>query len=248
MSGHSKWHSIKHKKAATDAAKGKVFTRHAKIIAIAARGGGDPEMNPTLRLAIDNAKKDNMPNNNIERAIKKGTGEDKDAAEIMEITYEGYGPNGVAIIVKTLTDNKNRTVANIKHTFSKNGGNLGENGSVAWMFALKGVIEIDCKEDEKEEVELLAIDAGAEDIVSEDDFFQVYTAPEDLHKVKKNIEEKGIKVGNAQISYLAKNTVIISDESQAKKVLKLVSSLEEDEDVDSVAANFDIPEEILDKI
>jgi len=244
MSGHSKWHSIKHKKAATDAARGKIFTKHARIIAISARSGGDPEMNPSLRLAIDNAKKENMPNSNIERAIKKGTGENKGSAIIEELTYEGYGPGGVAIIVKVLTDNKNRSVANIKHLFVKNGGKLGESGSVLWMFSLQGFIVITAKKKEMEETELILIDAGINDIEYENDFAYIYTPMEKLFEIKKVIENEKLEIEQANIKYIPKNTVKIEDEKMAKQILRLVSQLEEDDDVESVSANFDISEKL----
>ena len=248
MSGHSKWHSIRHKKAATDAAKGKVFTRHAKIIAVAAKNGGDPDMNPLLRLAIENSKKDNMPNANIERAIKKGTGQDKNASEIMELTYEGYGPGGVAIIVEALTDNKNRSIANIKHIFAKNGGNLGEKGSVSWMFGRKGVITVKIKEEQKEDMELRIIEVGAEDIIMEEDSWQVITKPEEFHQVKEKIETEGnIEILNAELDYVPNNTVSVDDEATAKKIINLLQALEEDEDVSSLAANYDISDELMQK-
>jgi YebC/PmpR family DNA-binding regulatory protein len=176
MSGHSKWHSIRHKKGAADAARGKIFTRHAKLITIAARDGGDPEMNPSLRLAIDNAKKENMPNANIERAIKKGTGEDKDGTQFFEITYEGYAPGGIAVLVSTFTDNKNRTVSSIRSIFSKNGGNLGESGSVSFMFHKKGIILVSNPSDE---IEMAAIEAGAEDVVISEKMLEVSTDPKE---------------------------------------------------------------------
>lgn len=245
MSGHSKWHSIKHKKGAADAARGKIFTRHAKLISIAARDGGDPDMNPSLRLAIDNAKKENMPNANIDRAIKKGTGDDKDGVQFFEITYEGYAPGGIAVLVSAFTDNKNRTVSSIRSIFSKNGGNLGESGSVAFMFQKKGIIVVS---NPSEEIEMVAIEAGAEDVVMEDGFLEVSTGPTDLFTVKKALEESGAEIESAEVSLVPENTIEITDEATAQKIMRLIHLLEDDEDVSNVAANFDIPQEILEKI
>ena len=251
MSGHSKWHSIKHKKGANDAARGKIFTRHGKLITIATRegGGGDPEMNPSLRLAIEKAKAENMPNANIERAIKKGTGEDKDGAQLMELTYEGYGPSGSAILVETLTDNKNRTVSSVRSTFTKKGGNMGESGSVAFLFDRKGVIRILCDSEEKgEEIALEAIDAGAEDFKYEDGEVDIFTAPTEVMAVKKLLEEMGEKIESAEITMIAKNTIEISDPEKAKTVLTLIETLEDNEDVSAVHSNVYIPTDVLDQI
>lgn len=246
MSGHSKWHSIKHKKGAADAARGKVFTRHAKLITIAARdGGGDPNMNPSLRLAIDNSKKDNMPNANVERAIKKGTGEDKDAVAFIECTYEGYAPGGVAVLVSILTDNKNRTVSNVRMAFSKHGGNLGEPGSVAFLFHKKGVILISNPD---ENLELVAIDAGAEDVKEDNGTLEVIADPKGFFAIKKALEDAGAEIDSAEIKLIPSTTVAIDDEETARKVVRLVQALEDDDDVSNVAANFDIPEEILEKV
>lgn len=246
MSGHSKWHSIKHKKGAADAARGKVFTRHAKLIAIAARdGGGDPSLNPSLRLAIDNAKADNMPNLNIERAIKKGTGEDKEGANFVEAEYEGYAPGGVAVLVSTLSDNKNRTVANIRAIFSKNGGNLGESGSVGFLFNKRGIIVIDNPSDE---IEMISIEAGAEDVQSDGSILEVITEPKQLFHVKKTLEEGGAAISNAEIRLIPATTVAINDEETAKKIVRLMQLLEDDDDVSNVAANFEIPDELLERI
>ena len=246
MSGHSKWHSIRHKKGAADAARGKVFTRHAKLITIAARdGGGDPDANPGLRLAIDNAKKDNMPNANIDRAIKKGTGEDKDGAQFIETSYEGYAPGGVAVLVNTLTDNKNRTVASVRSIFTKCGGNLGESGSVAFLFDKKGVISVANGSDE---LELIAIDAGAEDVEAEGGKLEVTTDPKAFFAVKKTLEDAGAQIEHAEIRLIPQTTVTITDEATAKKIVNLVQLLEDDDDVSSVSANFDIPEEVLEKV
>jgi len=248
MSGHSKWHSIKHKKGAADAKRGKVFTQHAKLIALAAQSGGDPDMNPSLRAAIDRAKMDNLPNANIDRAIKKGTGELNDGTVLMELTYEGYGPGGVAIFVQTVTDNKNRTVANVRSLFTKSGGNLGENGSVAWMFERKGVITMNTAGKDADEIEMAAIEAGADDLEIGDEITTIYTAFEDLADVKKALETAGFKIERAQPDFIAKDLMKIEDAGKAAKILKLVNALEDDDDVTGVSGNFDIPEAILEQL
>lgn len=248
MSGHSKWHSIKHKKGAADAKRGKIFTRHAKLIAIASRNGGDPEMNPGLRAAIINAKADNVPNANIEKAVKKGSGQDKDAAQYVEAIYEGYGPEGTAMLVEVITDNKNRTVASVKTIMTKNGGNLGEAGSVAWMFDRKGLIIAKAPGKNSEDAELEAIDAGAEDLTIEGEDYEIITADTALMAVRDKLEKMGFRIEKAEISYLPKNTVKIDSLEKAKKVLKLMDALDEDEDVSNVYSNFDISEEIMEEI
>ncbi len=246
MSGHSKWNTIKHKKGAIDAKRGKVFTRHGHLITIAARSGGDPSMNPGLRFAIDNAKMDNVPNANIERAVKRGTGELKGEAEIAELVYEGRGPSGIAVIVECLTDNKNRTVTNVRTVFSKRGGSLGNSGSVCWMFDKKGIIV--AKADGKpEEVELKAIDAGADDVQTEGDTVEIYTPFTALHKVAETLRAKGVKIEKAEITMRPKELVLIEDLEKAKSVLAFMDAMEEDSDVTNVYANFDIPESILEK-
>lgn len=247
MSGHSKWHSIKHKKGAADAKRGKIFTVHAKLIAMAARSGGDPDTNPSLRAAIDNAKGANVPNTNIERAIKRGTG-DKDGAVLEEITYEGYGPAGIAVFIQAVTDNKNRTVSNVKSILTKNGGNMGTTGSVAYMFKRQGVILVKVEATKYEDLELAAIDAGADDIEIEEGNATIYTDPKTLHTVKKSIEENGFPVESAEIAFNPETPIKIEDEEKARKVLRLMDALEEDDDVTNVFSNFDIPEEILEKI
>ncbi|MBU0727817.1 YebC/PmpR family DNA-binding transcriptional regulator, partial [Patescibacteria group bacterium] len=236
MSGHSKWHSIKHKKGAADAARGKIFTRHANLITIAARaGGGDPDMNPSLRLAIDNAKSDNVPNANIERAVKRGSGEGKDASEIFEITYEGYGPGGTAIIVECLTDNKNRTLTNIRTIFNKRGGNLGASGSVSYIFERKGVITMNTEGKDSDEVELAAIDAGAADIERSDGIMEIYTAPNDLMSVSDNLKEAGFDAEQAEVLLVPNQTVAVEDEKTAQKVMDFIDAIEEDPDVSNVS-------------
>ena len=248
MSGHSKWHSIKHKKGAADAKRGKIFTRHANLITIAAQSGGDADMNPSLRLAIDNAKKENVPNANIERAIKRGTGELKDAAEIIEITYEGYGPGGTAVIVECLTDNKNRTYTNIRTAFNKNGGNLGESGSVAWMFERKGVITLNTENKDQDEIELTAIDAGAEDINRQDGIMELYTAPGNLNTVISNLKQSNIEPEQAEVLLIPNNIIKIENENTAKKVLNFIEIIEEDPDVSNVFSNFDINDNLMEKL
>ena len=250
MSGHSKWHSIKHKKGAADAKRGKIFTRHAKLIEIAARegGGGDPDKNPGLRTAIDNAKAENVPNTNIERAVKKGTGELKDAAATVAVTYEAYGPAGTAYIVECLTDNKNRTLSNVKSTIGKQGGQFADNGSVSWMFELKGVVVADISGKDKDEVELAAIDAGAEDIDISDGTIDVTTSKEQWTKVRDALKELGCEVQDAGIKYVSTQAVTISDVNDAKKVFDFMSSLEEDEDVSEVHTNAEIDEEVAQQL
>lgn len=249
MSGHSKWHSIKHKKGAADAKRGKIFTMHAKLITIAAReGGGDADTNPSLRSTIDNAKMANVPNANIERAIKRGTGELKEGAEISECMYEGYGPEGIAIYIQVVTDNKNRTVANVKSILGKHGGSMAGAGSVAYLFHKKGLVLIKADPSIHEEIELTAIDAGAEDIKSEAETVEIYTDPKDLHNVKKTLQEGGYNIESSEITFIPENEVEIDDEVKAKKVLKLMDALEDDEDVTNVFSNFDIPDELLEKI
>lgn len=248
MSGHSKWHSIKHKKGIADAKRGKVFTQHANLITIAAQNGGDPDMNPGLRLAIDNAKKANVPNVNIDRAIKRGTGESKDGAEIIEITYEGYGPAGTAVIVECLSDNKNRTYTNIRTIFNKNGGNLGASSSVAWMFERKGLITVTSENKSQDEIEMAAIEAGAEDIKTEGDVIEIYTDPSQLTTVNDKLKTEGIEPENAEFSFIPNETVKIENEEDARKVINFIDAIEEDMDVTSVSSNFDISDELMEKI
>ena len=248
MSGHSKWSTIKRKKGATDAKRGRIFTRLIKEITVAARmGGGDPEGNPRLRSAIGTAKAENMPKNNIERAIKKGTGE-LEGAVYEEITYEGYGPGGVAVMVECMTDNKNRSVADIRHAFSKSGGNLGESGCVAWMFDKKGSILIDKSAIDEEELMDKALESGAEDVLEEENVFQVITTPDDFEAVREALQTEGLEFVEAEVSLIPQNTVDITEEKPAKQLLRLLESLEDHDDVQSVSANFDIPDEIMDAL
>jgi len=248
MSGHSKWSTIKRKKGAIDAKRGKAFTRLIKEITVAARmGGGDPDGNPRLRSAIAAAKIENMPKDNIARAIKKGTGELE--GEIYdEILYEGYGPGGVAVLVECLTDNRNRTVADVRHYFSKSNGNLGESGCVAWMFEKKGLMVVDKETISEEELMELAIDAGAEDVVEEESEFQVITAPEDFNEVREGLEEKGVKFLDASITMIPQNTVEVVDEKPARALLKLLENLEDHDDVQKVHANFDIDDSLMESL
>ena len=247
MSGHSKWSTIKRKKGANDAKRGKMFTKLIKEITIAARtGGGDPAGNPRLRSAIAAAKAENMPKDNIDRAIKKGTG-DLDGAAYEEILYEGYGPGGVAILVEAMTDNKNRTVADIRHFFTKSGGNLGEGGCVAWMFDKKGSITVDKAGMGEDEVMELALEAGAEDVIEDEGGFQILTAPEDFNGVLEQLEGKltFIDVG---LTMIPKNTIAVTEEKTAQSLLRLLENLEDHDDVQKVSANFDIADELMDRL
>ena len=245
MSGHSKWSTIKRKKGANDAKRGKIFTKLIKEITIAAKmGGGDIDGNPRLRSAVTSAKSENMPKDNIERAIKKGIG-DLDGAVYEEILYEGYGPGGVAVLVETMTDNKNRTVADVRHYFTKSNGNLGESGCVAWMFDKRGVIVVDAEGVDEEELMDLAIEAGAEDVIEDETTFQILTTPEDFSEVVDSLEKSGVKSVEASISMVPKNTVEVTGEKPARSLLKLLENLEDHDDVQKVHANFDIPDEIM---
>lgn len=244
MSGHSKWATIKRKKAAVDAKRGKIFTKLIKEITIAAReGGGDPEGNPRLRLAIDNAKASNMPAENIERAIKKATGE-LEGVTYHELTYEGYAPAGVAVLVEVATDNKNRTVAEVRHIFSKNGGSLGESGSVAWMFDRKGVITLPRQNKSEEQILEIILDAGADDLQTEKEFFEVQTSVEAFDSVRKTLIENGLDIENASLQWIARNQVPVTGED-AEKVMKLIESLEDNDDVQNVYSNADFDESML---
>ncbi len=248
MSGHSKWANIKHKKAREDAKRGKVFTKLIKEITIAARDGGDPESNSRLRTAIERARADNMPYDNIERAIKRGTGE-LEGVNYEEIIYEGYGPAGVAVLIEAMTDNKNRTVADIRHIFSKSNGSLGESGCVAWNFDKKGLFTFSQDDVDEDSLMEIAIEAGAEDIkhVPEDGLFEVYTDSSGFQQVKEAFDAKGLKYSFGEITMVPKTTVRISGKD-AQQMLKLMDSLEECDDVQNVYANFDIPSEEMDKL
>ena len=244
MSGHSKWASIKHKKGAADAKRGKIFTRHAKLIEIAARegGGGESDMNPRLATAIENAKAENVPNANIDRAIKKGTGELK-GEQTVAVTYEAYAPGGAAVIIECLTDNKNRTLSNVKSTIEKRGGKWAESGSVMWMFEKKGiVIGKGCPT--SEDTELALIDAGAEDIDSSDNLVEVKTDATSWPKVRDALKEAGYEVEEAGLKYVAKQEVDIADEETARKLMNFTDTIEEDEDVAEVHTNANISDEV----
>lgn len=244
MSGHSKWSSIKHKKAAQDAKRGAMFTQVIKELTVAARiGGGDTDMNPRLRTAVLKAKAVNMPQDNIQRAIMKGTGE-LPGVSYEEVTYEGYGPGGVAVIVSAVTDNRNRTVAEIRRIFSKNAGNLGETGCVAWMFQKKGLLWVDKAKIDEDELLTIALEAGAEDVRPGDGIYEVVTAVEDFEPVKQAISAKGIELTTSEISMIPQSTVRLEG-NQARQLLKLLEELEDHEDVQNVYANFDIPDEVL---
>jgi YebC/PmpR family DNA-binding regulatory protein len=238
MSGHSKWATTRRKKAVIDAKRGKMFTKLIKEITIAAReGGGDPEGNPRLRLAVDNAKSANMPQDNIERAIKKATGE-LEGHTYHELTYEGYGPSGIAIMVEVATDNKNRTVAEVRHLFGKGGGSLGENGSVAWMFDRKGIILLPKKGGTEDEIMEIILDEGAEDLHTEDEYFEVQTPLEAFEPVRKALVNRNIEIENASLQWIAKNAIAVVGED-AEKVMKLIESLEDSDDVQNVYSNAD---------
>lgn len=247
MSGHSKWSSIKHKKGAADAKRGRIFTKIIREISVAARaGGGDPDGNPRLRTAIETAKAENMPKDNIERAIKKGTGE-LEGVHYEESVLEGYGPNGVAILVDLMTDNKNRTIAELRHAFAKYNGNIGSTGCVAWMFDKKGLISFDKEKVDEDKLMEVALDAGAEDINDEGTTLEVITASNDFEAVKEALDKKGLQYIYAKISMIPQNTVKLN-EKEAEQVLKLMEALEDSDDVQSVYANFDIPDDIVEKI
>src|SRR3989338_2413232 len=244
MSGHSKWASIKHKKAATDSKRGKIFTKLIKEITIAARRGGrDLNTNPSLRTAIERAKEANMPQDNIERAIKKGTGE-LAGVTYEEFTIEGYGPGGVAIIAEVLTDNKNRSTADIRNIFSKKNGNVAGAGSVSWMFEKKGYIEVDKSSVSEDKLMAVVLDAGAQDMEAQEEIYTVTTEPKDFESVKKALEGNNIKPKNAELTMIPKSVVKLTGED-AKQILSLVEALEDSDDVQNVYANFDIPDEII---
>lgn len=246
MSGHSKWSTIKHKKAAKDAKKGKIFTKLIKEITVAARmGGGDINANPRLRTAVLTARGNSMPNENIERAIKKGTGE-LEGVTYEEIQYEGYGPGGAAIIAQVLTDNKNRTVSEIRRLFTKHGGNMGETGCVSWMFDNKGLIAIEKSQVDEERLMGIVLEAGAEDVREEDEIFEVVTSPEAFAEVKDSLDHEKIAVASAQVTLMPKNTVDV-DAKHVEQILKLTEELEDHDDVQSVSANFNIPTELMEK-
>jgi len=249
MSGHNKWSSIKHKKGAADAKRGKIFTKIIKEIIVAARaGGGDPEMNPRLRTAVAAAKAANMPKDNIERGIKKGTG-DLDGVSYEEYSYEGYGPGGAAVMLDILTDNKNRTAADIRHIFNKGNGNLGENGCVSWIFETKGLIICEREKVDAEALFELALEAGAEDVVDEEgaEIIEIYTEPDSFEDVRLELENAGVEMASASVDKIPSNTVELS-RKHAEQMLRLMDNLEDCDDVQKVYSNFDIDEALLEEL
>jgi len=249
LSGHSKWSSIKHKKGAADAKRGQLFSKLSRAILVAAKeGGGDPANNLALQNAIEKARSYSMPKDNIDRAIAKGSGADADANAFETIVYEGYGPEGVALIVEALTDNKNRTAADVRHLFAKHGGNLGATGAVAWQFERLGVVVVAADGVDEEELLLAAADAGADDVEQDGSTFQVTSPPEALSAVREAVEEAGFTIESAELQLVPKSTVSIDDEGKARQVMRLVDALEENDDVQDVYANFDIPERVLEAV
>jgi YebC/PmpR family DNA-binding regulatory protein len=249
VSGHSKWSTIKHKKGAADAKRGQLFTKLSKAIIVAAKeGGADPAANLSLQNAIEKAKSYSMPKDTIERAIARGAGTDADAAAYETILYEGYGPDGVAVLVEALTDNRNRTASDVRHTFTKNGGNLGTTGAVAWLFERRGIVLVDAAGVDEDELTLAAAEGGAEDVELDGSVFEISSAPEDLAAVRQAIEDAGIKVESAELSMVPKTTVEVAEEPSAKKLIRLIEALEENDDIQGVYANFDIPEQVLEAV
>jgi YebC/PmpR family DNA-binding regulatory protein len=248
VSGHSKWSTIKHKKGAADAKRGKLFTKLSKAIIVAAKEGGpDPAGNLSLQNAIEKAKSYSMPKDTIERAIARGAGTDADAAAYETIVYEGYGPEGVAVLVEALTDNRNRTASEVRHLFSKHGGNLGTTGAVAWLFERRGVVLVDGSADE-DELTLAAAEGGADDVELDGSVYQVSSPPEALASVREAIEAAGFEVQSAELTMIPKTTVEVAQESTAKQVIRLIEALEDNDDVQDVSANFDIPEQVLEAV
>jgi YebC/PmpR family DNA-binding regulatory protein len=249
MSGHSKWSTIKHKKGAQDARRGKLFSKLSRAIIVAAKEGGpDPTGNLALANAIEKARSYSMPKDNIERAIARGAGTDADAASFETVVYEGYGPNGVAVIVEALTDNRNRTASDVRHVFSKNDGNLGTTGAVLWLFERRGLVLVTADGVDEDELTLAAAEGGADDVALDGSSYQVLTSPESLTSVRAAIEAAGIAIESADITMVPKTTVAVEDEGSAKKLLRLIDALEDNDDVQDVYANFDIPERILEAV
>jgi YebC/PmpR family DNA-binding regulatory protein len=247
MSGHSKWASIKHKKAATDKKRGALFTKLSRAVTVAAReGGGDIDGNPSLALAVQKAKDASMPKDNIERAIAKGTGADQDADAFEAIVYEGYGPGGVAVLVEALTDNRNRTSSDVRHAFSKHGGNLGEPGSVNWIFEKKGQIVVDASRYGEDDL-MAAVDAGAEDVAEDGDVLEVVTGPTDLAAVRGALEEAGVELQSAELVMRPTSRIEI-EESQAASLMRMLDTLEDNDDVQAVHANFDVEADVLERV
>jgi YebC/PmpR family DNA-binding regulatory protein len=249
VSGHSKWSSIKHKKGAADVKRGKLFSKLSRAIIVAAKEGGpDPSGNLALQNAIEKAKSYSMPKDNIDRAIAKGAGTDSDAAAFETIVYEGYGPSGVAVIVEALTDNRNRTAGEVRHTFAKNDGNLGTAGAVAWLFERRGIVLVDATGVDEDELTLAAAEGGAEDVALDGSTFTVSCDAADLSAVREAIEAAGFTVESAELTMVPKTTVEVADENEAKKILRLMDQLEDNDDVQDVYANFDIPEQVLEAV
>ncbi|HEY7795818.1 MAG TPA: YebC/PmpR family DNA-binding transcriptional regulator [Gaiellaceae bacterium] len=249
MSGHSKWSTIKHKKGAADAKRGQLFTKLSKAIIVAAKDGGpDPANNLALQNAIEKAKSYSMPKDTIERAIARGAGTDADAAAYETVVYEGYGPEGVAVLVEALTDNRNRTASDVRHLFTKHGGNLGTTGAVAWLFERRGIVLVESEGVDEDELTLAAAEGGADDVELDGTVFQVTSAPDALAAVREAIEAAGITVASAELTMVPKTTVAVADESSAKKLIRLIEALEDLDDVQDVSANFDIPEQVLELV
>jgi YebC/PmpR family DNA-binding regulatory protein len=249
LSGHSKWSSIKHKKGAADVKRGKLFSKLSRAIIVAAKeGGGDPSGNSSLQNAIEKAKSYSMPKDNIDRAIAKGAGSGADSDNFEAVIYEGYGPEGVAVIVEALTDNRNRTAAEVRHAFTRHGGALGTTGAVLWQFDRRGVVVVSVDGVDEDDLFLAAVDAGAEDIEQDGSVFQVTSTPESLSAVRSAIEAAGFTIESAELSLLPKTTVAIEGESAAKTVMRLIDALEDNDDVQEVYANFDIPEAVLEAV
>jgi YebC/PmpR family DNA-binding regulatory protein len=249
LSGHSKWSSIKHKKGAADAKRGKLFSKLTRAIIVAAREGGpDPSANLALQNAIEKARSYSMPKDNIDRAIAKGSGADSDTSTFESIVYECYGPSGVAVIVEALTDNRNRTAGEVRHTVAKNDGNLGTSGAVAWLFERRGVVLVAADGVDEDELTLAAAEGGADDVTLDGSSFQILSAAESLAAVREAVEAAGFTIENAELTMLPKTTVEVADEADAKKVLRLMDQLEDNDDVQDVFANFDIPEQVLEAV
>jgi YebC/PmpR family DNA-binding regulatory protein len=249
VSGHSKWSSIKHKKGAADAKRGKLFSKLARAIIVAAReGGGDPAANLALQNAIEKARSYSMPKDNIERAIARGAGSEGDGDAYEPIVYEGYGPNGVALIVEALTDNRNRTAAEVRHIFDKHDGNLGGSGSVAWLFERRGIVLVLADGTDEDELMLAAADGGADDVDRDGSTYQISSAPEALSAVRAAIEDAGFAIESVEVALVPKTSVTVDDDAAARKILRLMDALEENDDVQDVYANFDIPEAVLETV
>jgi YebC/PmpR family DNA-binding regulatory protein len=249
VSGHSKWSSIKHKKGAADAKRGKLFSKLSRAIIVAAKEGGpDPAANLALQNAIEKARSYSMPKDNIERAVARGSGADSDSQAFETVVYEGYGPSGVAVIVEALTDNRNRTASEVRHAFDKNDGNLGGSGAVTWLFERRGIVVVSADGVDEDELTLAAAEGGADDVSRDGSTFEIVSAPESLAAVRKAIEAAGFAVDSAELTMVAKTTVEVADEGAAKKVLRLIDQLEENDDVQDVFANFDIPEQVLEAV